>query len=876
MALTSGTRLGPYEIRGPLGKGGMGEVYRARDTRLDRDVAIKVLPPVLARDPERLARFDREAKVLASLSNPNIATIYGLEESPEGKAIAMELVEGATLAPPATLAEALRLAVQIAEALEAAHEKGVTHRDLKPANIMVTGDGVVKVLDFGLAAVGPPPSSSGENAPTLATGMTQAGVVMGTAAYMAPEQAAGKQVDKRADVWSFGVVLFELLTGRRLFEGETVSHTLADVLRAPVDLSPLPPATPLAVRRLLERCLERDPKRRLRDIGEARIALSDPDTLAPAPRPIAPAVVASPARRPLVWAALALAAIAAVAGVWALARFRPAAASREVTRFTIPMPPGEVVTGGAPAITRDGRFVAYAARGADGVARLSVRALDRFESTAIAGSDGAQLPFISPDGRQVGFFAHGKLMVASREGGAPNAIADASYLPLGAAWGENNEIFYVPALNSGILRIAASGGKPQRLTEPDEGAKGYAHVWPQYLFDTHSLLYTVWGGLGALTYKTVLVSPRDGKSAELAEGNGWSSRYAASGHIVRSGTRDLTAAPFDPARPREPAARTPVVEDVFTSPNSNLSWFSMSDTGTLVYVPGDPSLCTLAWAGRGGAVAPISRKPQRVDDIALSPDGTRAAFGLDFAVWMQDLQRGTSIRLTREDEAYSRFPVWSRDGARVLFASNRAGDWDLYTVSANGGPSKRLLARPGTQMPLSEAPDGTILFIERNKSVAGDLWTLAPDGKAAPLIVSAPSKLGARYSPDGRMIAYVSDETGREEVYLRLVAKPEEALAISAEGGAEVAWSADGRELFYRRGEDFYAVKVTPGTLSAGRPEKLFETAAARGNSANSVGYGVAPDGRFLIRQPDPRAIPTRINVVLNWFEELKAKVPVR
>lgn len=869
MPLTPGTRLGPYEITAPLGKGGMGEVHRARDTRLDREVAIKVLPDVLARDPERLARFEREAKVLASLNHPNIATIFGLEEFPGGRAIAMELADGETLRCPVPLPEALRIAVQIAEALEAAHEKGITHRDLKPANIMVSSSGQVKVLDFGLAAVGRAPAGTGEESPTLTLAMTEAGVIMGTAAYMSPEQAAGKAVDKRADIWSFGVVLYEMLTGRRLFQGESVSHILADVLRGPIDLKALPAGTPAAVGRLLERCLERDPRLRLRDIGEARIVLGNPEANVQAEAP------AKSKRGALVWAGAAFAALAVAAGGWLAGRLDQPTAAREVTRFAITLPPRSVVTGGAPAITHDGRSIAYAARAADGTTRLYVRRLDRLASTEVAGSDGAQLPFFSPDGGRVGFFAGGKLMIAPLEGGIASAIANVSYLPLGATWGEEDEIFYVPSLNSGILRIPASGGKPRNLTEPDGGAKGYAHTWPQYLSETQSLLFTVWGGRSGSAGEKVLLSIGNGKETHVPSPVPSSARYAASGHLLTSGPQGVTAGRFEPKTTREWPGQTFVLEEVFHSQSINTSWFAVSETGTLVYVPGNPSFGTLAWVDRG-QVTPITNKPQAVDDFTLSPDGTRLATIIDLKFWVIDLKRGTRIRLTQLGEGNSLRAIWSRDGSQVIFASNREGDWDIYTAAANGGPAKRLLARPATQFPMSVAPDGTLLFSERAKGSASDLWTLSPGGEAAPLIVSQAAKVGGQFSPDGRMVAYVSDETGRDEVYLALVSKPGEAVAVSAEGGTEVMWSPGGKQLYYRRGDAFYSVGVTPGTLTVGETVKLLEIQAARGSSGNMAGYAVAADGRFLIRQPDPRAIPTQINVVLNWFEELRAKVSSR
>ncbi|MCU1236774.1 MAG: hypothetical protein JWP63_4741 [Candidatus Solibacter sp.] len=865
--------IGHYRLTAKLGEGGMGAVYRATDTRLNREVAVKLLPPAFAGDAARMARFEREAQLLASLNHPNIAAIYGVEQG----AIVMELVEGSDLKGPLPIDTAVAYARQIATGLEAAHEKGVIHRDLKPANIKVTADGIVKLLDFGLAKASDDVSRSAAPAPTLSPTlsleMTQAGMILGTAAYMAPEQARGATVDRRADIWAFGVVLLELLTGVTPFRGETVSDTLASVLRAPIDWQSLPPNTPPAVRRLLERCLERDPKLRLRDIGEARILLSGPDILTP-PAP-APPAAASPRRR-AVWPAVALASAALLAAaIWLAPLFRDRPSSG-VTRLAIPLPAGQVLTGGAPVISRDGRFIAYTARSGDGITRVYVRSLNSFEATELPDSEGARLPFFSPDASRIGFFARGKMMIASRTGGTPVAIADASYIPIGAAWGENDTIYYAPALSAGIQSIPASGGKPRKLTEPDEAGKGYAHVWPQYLFDTHSVLFSVWGGQNMDANGAVLLSPSTGSLTRVSA-NLRASVYARSGHLLASGLHGVTAAPFDPAKPREVRAITSVIEDVFGSQNVSTSWFAVSDNGTLIYVPGDPSLSVISWIDRTGAITPLADKSQSIADPALSPDGNRVVMTIDYDVWVRDLRLGTTMRLTSDKEGTSQLPLWSRDGARIIFGSNRSGDWDLYAVSAGGGPATRLLARKGTQFPLSEAPDGTLLFSERSRATGNgaDLWTLSRDGTVAPFLVSPAGKVDGQFSPDGRQVAYVSDETGRNEVYLRATANAATTMAVSSQGGSEPKWSPDGKELFYRRGDAFFAVPVSP--TAVGESRKLFEIPALYGRYSNHAGYAVAPDGRrLLILRPDPRAIPRQINVVLNWFEELNAKVPAR
>jgi serine/threonine protein kinase/Tol biopolymer transport system component len=912
VTFSAGSRLGPYEIQSPLGAGGMGDVYRAKDARLDRTVALKVLPEEFFEDNERKARFEREAKLLAALHHPNIAAIFAFEEASGRHLLAMELVEGEDLAQrllsgPLPLDESLAYAKQIAEALEAAHEKGIVHRDLKPANVKVTPDGKVKLLDFGLAKIFEGDSSNDKSgsggaltkSPTLTARATAAGVILGTAAYMSPEQARGKTVDKRTDVWAFGCVLYEMLTGKRAFEGETVSDTLAAVLMKEPDWSALRAPVSSKVRELLRRCLQRDVKQRLRDIGDARITLEEElgasaSASASGSLPFeerqavpsstvgrsAPAVSARGSRRSIYLSWAVAAALAVALGALALRARAPE--GKGVTRLTIPLPPGQVLSGnGGPAISRDGRRIAYAARDTSGTARLYLRALDRFEPGTIPESDGAQQPFFSPDGSRVAFFARGKLFTASVTGGAPAAIADASAQPLGGTWGDDDTIVFSPALSSGLVRVPAAGGVVQQLTQPDEGAGGYAHGRPQFLPGGGSVLFTIWGASNSADRGPAVLSLVTGGWQHASSGY-WTGRYARSGHMMISGPRGVRAAPFDPDHPRAVNPQTFVVDAVLGTIAWSDSWFTVSDTGTLVYVPGDFLLGTLSWVDREGRVTPASDKPAAISDPLLSPDGERIAFqDRDDVLWMKDLRRGVPVRLSPENGATGAYPVWSRDGTHVIFGSNSTGDWDIYSVPATGGPAKRLLARKGNQFPLSFAPDGTLLFNERSRGGPGaDLLTLAPDGTVTPFLIAQPaSKVGGQFSPDGRAVAYVSDESGRDEVYVRPYGRPGDSVAVSNEGGNAPKWSPDGREIIYRRGDAFLVASVSSagGVLSVGDSRKLFEVRAAPGRSTFQAGYSVSPDGRrFLVQLLDPRAIPTQINVVLNWFEELNAKVPVR
>ncbi|MFI4942793.1 MAG: protein kinase [Burkholderiales bacterium] len=895
MPLASGNTLAHYKITAAIGAGGMGEVYRATDTKLGREVALKLLPDAFAADPERLARFEREAKLLASLNHPGIAHLYGFDgvavaDGTKAHVLVMELVEGEDLAArlkrgAIPIDEAVAIARQVAEALEEAHEKGIVHRDLKPANVKLTPDGKVKVLDFGLAKAWTGDGASGSSSsdlsqsPTLAHTGTAAGLILGTAAYMSPEQARGRAVDKRSDIWAFGVLLYEMLSGRRLFEGETVSDTLAAVLKSEPDWSALPPSTPPALRALVGRCLERDAKRRLRDIGEARLALGDAG-----PRPGGPSPEAE--RAGASWrSASSLAVLALVAGASAAAgialwpQLRPAA-PRAATRLAISLPTGHVLSGnGGPAISRDGRILAYAARDSTSVARLYLRALDRFEATIVPESEGAQAPFFSPDGSRVGFFARGKLMTAAVSGGAPAPIADASAHPLGGTWSEDDTIVFGPVLSAGLLRVPATGGQPQQLTDPDEAAKGYAHGRPMFLPGGRTALFTIWGASNAETRGSALLSLETGTWTRVTPGI-WSTRYVRSGHILLSGPRGIRAAPFDPERPRLVNPQTFVVDEVFSTLAWSDSWFSVSDTGTLAYVPGDPTLGRLAWVERDGRVTPISETAVSLADLSFSPDGEKVAFeDRDDNLWTLHLRRGTRIRLTLDGEGSSAYPVWSPDSSQVRFASNRGGDWELFSVPAGGGRATQLLTRKGNQFPVSEAPDGTLLFNERSKGTSADLLTLSSDGKVTPFLVSGWSTVGGQFSPDGRSVAYVSDETGRDEVYLRAFGREGDAVPVSTDGGNAPRWSPDGREIVYRRGDVFLVASVTQagGALAIADSRRLFEVSAATGRSTLQPGYSLSPDGRrVLVHLLDPRAIPTQLNVVLDWFDELRAKVPPR
>jgi eukaryotic-like serine/threonine-protein kinase len=859
----------------------MGQVFRATDTKLKRQVALKILPASVATDADRLARFQREAEVLASLNHLNIAHIHGLEESGGITALVMELVEGEDLSERIArgampLEEALPIAKQIAEALEGAHEQGVIHRDLKPANIKVRADGTVKVLDFGLAkALDQDVKTSrpqAANSPTITTpAMTQAGMILGTAAYMSPEQAKGRAVDKRADIWAFGVVLYEMLTGTRAFAGEDITDTIVSVMSKEPDWAALSSSTPSAVRSLLRRCLDKDPKRRLRDIGEARFALDGANDPAPAPD--------RQRQRPMVWAPAVIAVVSLAVAAFALWS-RPAAIQTTSARLTIPLPLGAEITS-YPAITADGRTVAYVAQHGTEDAQLYLRDLNEFQARVVAGSSGARQPFFSPDGKWVAFFAQGQLQKAEVAGGGAIRVVEAAY-PFGGTWSEDNTIIYAASLGSGLLRISASGGTPESLTRPDGATKGYAHVFPRALPGGRSVLFTIWGQAqgGALLsldsggWEMVLPTTKIG-SAIFAPVGGSSGRLLLADQVA-----DIRAAPFDPARPARTSADTSVLSGVhFDVDTETQGWLAVSTAGTAVYAPGNPAKTSLIWVDREGKVESVSSDQDAYREVSLSPDGTRAVIRHGLDLWLHDLQRGTRSPLT-SGSGSNILPLWSRDGLRILFASNRGGDWDIHSQPADGSePAQLLLKRPYDQFPYSTLPDGTLLYAEIHAKTGRDLWTLAPDGKALPVRVTPFNEWAAQFSPGpeggSRWVAYASDESGRSEIYVQSYPGGGHRIPVTTGGGIRPMWSPDGKELFYMTGEAAVAVAMRPDG-SIGVPRRLFDRSTFLLND-RFHSYSVSPDGkRFLMIQRDPGSVPRQLNVILNWAEELKRLVPMK
>ncbi len=910
-----GQRLSHFEITAKLGEGGMGEVYRATDTKLGREVAIKVLPEAFTADPERLARFEREARALAAVDHPKIAAIYSFEAAdlptpdkttPESvHFLVMQLAEGETLSQrlargPIPFQEAIDLALQVAEALESAHEKGIIHRDLKPGNVKVDVDNNVKVLDFGLAKALEPvaPPSVSDLDPTLAVPsqlqtisaeMTREGMVLGTVGYMSPEQARGLPADRRTDIWAFGCVVYEMLTGKQVFGGDTASDRLARILEREPAWEELPAATPTWVRILLRRCLAKDPKRRLHDMADVRIELEDapgPEVLAaPVPEPV-------PLwRRLLPWAA---AAAGLGLGIWALARAPNVSSSAPVARFSLASPP--LALWGNPsssqvAISPDGSLLAYVA-GEGHSGQLYLRRLDSTQAVALAGADNASGPFFSPDGAWVGFRSDQALYRMPVEGGKRWMICEAES-SAGVTWGPDGTIVYGDELNFGLWRVPWDGGEPQRLTAVDRDGGEYGHVAPQFLPGGKAVLFTVvddgWAGR-----EVALVDLETGERTVLFAHGGSLARYLASGHLVYGRDGSLMAIPFDWKRRRVTGRPVAVLDGLMMGfpLASALASFAVSDNGTLSYVSG-PLIAAdsrLVRVDRAGNATPLGQAARLLFGPRFSPDGGRVAVaaqvgGDPMQVWVRDLSRGTFTRLTLEGENW--WPVWSPDGRRIAFPSRQLSSEvvNLAWMEADGsGPPERLTRADLSEQPTTWTPDGRTLVYHRNDhpDSAWDVLALEPGSGEEPRVL-----LGSRFyefladlSPDGRWLAYVSDESGRREVYVRSYPDLGRKWQISTRGGIEPAWSADSRELFYRDEEGRTLTVVTITTepdFVPGRPEVVFEGSYVPGPWFGR-NFDVAPDGQsfLMVEHVLPEDIDAELRVVVNWFTELAERASIQ
>jgi serine/threonine-protein kinase len=896
-----GQRLGPYQIVALLGEGGMGKVWRAHHTALKRDDALKVLPDAFASDPERLARFRREAQVLASLNHPNIAHVYGLEQADGLQALVMELVGGPTLADriaqgPIPVDEALPIAKQMAEALEAAHEQGIIHRDLKPANIKLRPDGVVKVLDFGLAKALEPMSAHGMDAtasPTITSPamMTSVGVLLGTAAYMSPEQAKGRSADKRSDVWAFGAVLFEMLTGRRAFAGGEISEVLASVLAREPDWALLPPGLSPTLATYIKRCLHKDPKQRIGDVQSIRLALEgvfETDAAAKL------ATSGAPSRfRISGWrGALSWGLAGGLAGsliVWAVMRREPAS-SQSVTRFSVPLAANETLTGQQRhivALSPNGTHVVYTAN--DG---LSLRPLDQLQATRIPGTDGAREPFFASDGQWIGFFAEGQLKRVSLTGGAPVTLG-AMLPPWGASWGGDGMILLGQG-PKGIVRMPAAGGAPEMLIPVENGELA---VSPQMLPGGEWLLFTLrLAGVSQWDQAQIVMQSLATRERTVLVEGGRDGRYLPTGHLVYARGEGLLAVPFDLGARRVTGGPVPLVQDLASVSPFGAAQFSVADNGSLVYLPvsANPDVArrTLVWVDRQGRETPLAVSPRGYVYPRISPDGTRVALDVrdpSTDIWIWDLARETLTRLTF-DPGSDRSPAWFPDGRRLAFSSQRDGSpGNVFWQAADGtGAAERLAEADRDLFPTSVSPDGSQILV--NIATGGatgaqaendDIAVVSREGRQTPLLATMFGERNAEVSPDGRWLAYESDESGREEVYVRPFPDVQAGRwQVSTGGGRQPVWARDGRELFYLVPPGrIMSAPIQPGaSFVAGNPQLVVNGPYVAPNAART--YDVSPNGeRFLMIKDaaasDKTSAPPSIIVVQGWFEELKRRVPV-
>lgn len=896
-AMSAGSHIGPYEIVALIGAGGMGEVYRARDRKLNRDVALKVLPPEFANVPDRLARFTREARLLAALNHPNIAAIYGVEE----QALVMEMVEGQTVADRIShgrlsLPELLSTARQIAEALEYAHEKGIVHRDLKPANIKLTPDGRVKLLDFGLAkALGTEGNSTAPaSSPTLTLGATRVGAIMGTAAYMSPEQVRGAAVDQRSDIWAFGVVLYEMLAGKRLFTGESVSDIVAGVLRAEPDWSILPADTPPRIRKLLHRCLERDRKQRLRDIGEARIAI---DAREEEPSPAA-------YRRPLVW----IVATAVLAIVGAIGWLRPTSSGvHPLVRISAALTPepgpgsafrldSETVLehrgpGSQLALSPDGTRLAITMRDMGGQVRLGTRRLDQSRFTPLLGTENASSPFFSPDSQWIAFFADGKLKKSSVQGGAPQTLCDAGNFPSGS-WGDDVGIIAALDYAGGLSRIPSGGGQPVRVTDLQKDE--FAHRWPQVLPGGQAVLFTAYTTEGTdievYSFKT-----RERKT--VVHGSSFA-RYLPGGYLVYLHRNTLVTTRFNLANLAVTGAARLMLDDVTSLSPTNPADLDFSQNGTFVYVSGkEEPARSVFWMDRTGHVQPLLAAPAFYSTPSFSPDGKRLVYTLSTVagrqdIWVRDLDRDGTVRLTSLP-ALNTSPIWTPNGKSIVFRSNSQPTSRIYGVQVDGSGEVQLLGDdPGSEaLPTSISPDGQWLVMETGNPFAVVDVKIAPIGGAPdhPRLGKAETLFRASgfpvptFSPDGHWLAYSSRETGTSEVYVRPFPAPGGKWPVSTGGGQFPVWSRRGHELFFLgpdrriRVADYTAVG---DTFVPGKPRVWSQQQIVLNHGGGPFPtYAFDPDGKraAVILYPDGTAEDHRdvhLTFLLNFLDELRQRVP--
>jgi serine/threonine protein kinase len=915
MPLTSGTKIGSYEIGSLLGVGGMGEVYRSHDSKLGRDVALKVLPSAVAADPDRLARFSREAKLLAALNHPNIAAIYGLEDSGGAYALVMELVAGPTLADrikagPIPSEEALPIAKQICEALEYAHERGIVHRDLKPANIKVTRDDAVKILDFGLAKALENEATSADisSSPTMSHLATQAGIILGTAAYMSPEQARGKSADRRVDIWAFGCVLCEMLTGKMAFSGETVSDTLAAVIKDNPDWEQLPSGTSVRTRVLVQRCLQKDPRQRLQAIGDARIVIDE--VLSGAQDPTAPlrqtaVQVQTPAwRRFLPWALASALAVGLLLSLFALRKVSSSSStSTQPVVLSMSMPSDQrfsTINGPAFALSPDGSRLVYVTQQTASVAgHLYLRELDKPEAVPLDGAGLASSPFFSPDGQWIGFFGEGKLKKISVRGGAPVALCDAAGYR-GGSWGTDDTIIFPKHYTTALFRIPASGGTPQPATHLNSASFETTHRWPQFLPGNKAVIFTASSDNNFFGQARVEAAPLDTGVPKVLVENAYFGRYVRGGYLAYVSQGTLFVAPFDVQALKITGTAIPVIQGIEADLSNGGVQFAVADNGMAVYTSGGGASQTMSVVllDRKGESTVLLKDVADASSPHFSPDGKKLAFQKGIGgVWVHDLVRGTTSTVT--NAAGANFPVWTPDGDHLTYSYVPSGSGKtlgqrMFTKRADGtGTEEPLTAENSlSSYPSSWSPDGKVLVFMRGSDRTGaccEIWslTLGADGKpqeAQQFQAIAPDNIvgtiDPSVSPDGRWLAYTSGESGTQQVYVVPFPGPGGKWQISTTGGVEARWSKSGHELFYvKAGTQAGSLIAVPYTtdrnsFQAGQPQTLFEDRIEL--RAPFTSYDVSPDGQHFVAfqfPAGPRHGSREATVVLHWFDEVRRLV---
>jgi serine/threonine protein kinase len=893
MDLQPGLQLAHYRLIEKIGEGGMGVVWKALDTTLDREVAIKVLPPAFTADEDRLSRFQREARLLASLNHPSIAGVYGLHQHESVQFLVMELVPGEELAEvlnrgPLPLDQALSFATGIAEALEAAHQQGVVHRDLKPANVKITPEGKVKVLDFGLAkAMEASTSSDVVNpslSPTVTSAGTVAGVILGTAAYMSPEQARGRPVDQRADVWAFGAVFYEMLTGRRMFGGETVSDSLAAVLKTEPDWQSLPATTPQTVRRLLGRCLTKDPDRRLPQISAARFELQEMD--GEPDEPEAAATTSQPATSSLLrfvpWVLVLILAVAAGVGFLTPHDNPP---SGELINLAVPFPPGLKLPPNQMdqlAVAPDGRSLAVVLT--DGLQQhIYLKKMDSGRLQMVPETATANTPFYSPDSRWLGFFADGKIKKVSVDGGRPVTICDTTGNNRGVSWGEGDNIIFSPFYAEPLYSVPGTGGIPQPVTELDMDAGDRTHRWPQVLPGGEMILFTVGNVDSSEFYDRAHIDVQNlatGERRTILEGASLA-RYLPGGQLIFAREGFLFAVPFDIKTLEATGSPIPVVENVRGARESGIVYASIAAGGTLVYAEGfiGASRRQLIWRYLDGRSEALAAPVNPYAGPALSPDGNQVAVGIagdrNADIWTYDIPRQMLTRLTFEGDNKS--VVWSQDGSRVAFSSSRDDrQASVYSKAADGSGSEKLLysadrtAGVGGVAPRSWSPDNKWLAVVVSDRNQGNIIAYSPaDETELPILDTPAQEELASFSPDGRWLAYTSNDSGRHQVYVRAFPGPGSQWQISVDGGIEPRWTRDGKQLFFRNLRQLLVADIdTSSGFAVGRPRMVLDDLTP---AAPEQSYSVAPDGEkiLLVEALDQEMVQNQITVILNWTSTL-------